>query len=91
MLSLSPNSDHATVIVIELENNWVGFIVDHVNEVINIPTSKISEPPELMSNINLKYLTGIAQFNEQTILLINLMNIISEDELCSIHGQSETP
>lgn len=68
------------IMVFELKDKIVGFVVDRVNEVIRIPINAIEPPPDMISGIETKYITGIAVFNNQMIILIELEEIISFDE-----------
>jgi purine-binding chemotaxis protein CheW len=83
-----------SIIVVELEINKerseIGIIVDEVNEVIEINREDISPPPTVGMKLNSKYITGIAKFKEQFVILIDIKQIFSEEELDEITPNMES-
>jgi purine-binding chemotaxis protein CheW len=89
-LGFSPNDTtvDTSIVVVELEINKelseIGIIVDEVNEVIEINKEDISPPPTVGMKLNTKYITGIAKYKEQFVILIDIKQIFSEEELNEI-------
>lgn len=68
------------IIVIELGDKVVGFIVDKMKEVIRIPQSIIEAPPELSLDVNTKYITGIAKLEDRILVLLDLVQLLDGNE-----------
>lgn len=68
------------IIVVELNDKTVGFIVDSVSEVLRLSKSIIEPPPELISGIDTEYITGIAKLEDKLLLLLDLEKILTADE-----------
>lgn len=67
----------------EFETIKLGFIVDKVNEVIQIPGNKILPPPEIGDSYKSKYVTGVYQNNSDSnlIMLLDIEKALSINEL----------
>lgn len=63
------------IIVIEVEDDVCGVIVDAVNEVIKIPSTSIEVATEMISGINKDYIEGIAKIDSRLVILVNLQLI----------------
>lgn len=97
-----PHNDKTRIIVVEVEDNIVGMIVDEVSEVLRISQDKIVRTPQIIdSDVNQKYITGVAKFDSRLLILIDLLAIFSaeemdhlrkvEEEVKSVKGDKPTP
>ena len=68
------------IIVVELPDKVVGFLVDKVKEVIRVEKSVIEPPPELTTSINANYITGVAKLQDRLLILLDLDKVLSSDE-----------
>jgi len=68
------------IIVVELPDKVVGFLVDRVKEVIRVEKSVIEAPPELTTNVNSNYITGVAKLQDRLLILLDLDKVLSNDE-----------
>lgn len=74
-------NERTCIIVTNIKDSNVGFIVDSVNEVANIYEDNISAPPQIGTNYVNKYITGVAKLNNIVILLMDLKKILDEKEI----------
>jgi purine-binding chemotaxis protein CheW len=68
------------IIVVELIDKVVGFLVDKVKEVIRVEKTVIEPPPELTTSINSSYITGVAKLQDRLLILLDLNKVLSSDE-----------
>ncbi len=74
--------DKATrFVVIEIQKNLFGFIVDRVNRVLQIPKDLIEPTPKGSLSIDAKYVVGIAKLKDSLIILLDLEKILSLEEI----------
>lgn len=73
--------ERTCIIVTNINDSYIGFIVDSVDEVAKIPESLISNPPKMGSDYVNTYITGIAKTSSNIVLLINLKKMLSEKEV----------
>ncbi|HUI29740.1 MAG TPA: chemotaxis protein CheW [Candidatus Acidoferrales bacterium] len=74
------HDNETRIIVVELPDKVVGFLVDMVKEVIRVEKSVIEPPPELTTNINANYITGVAKLQDRLLILLDLDKVLSSDE-----------
>ncbi|HHY90987.1 MAG TPA: chemotaxis protein CheW [Clostridiales bacterium] len=68
------------IIVINIQNKQVGFIVDEASQVLRISEENIEPAPELVVGIDKKYIEGVGKLDERIIIILNLEHILSEEE-----------
>ncbi len=68
------------IIVVELTEKVVGFLVDKVKEVIRVEKDIIEPPPELTTSISSNYITGVAKLQDRLLILLDLDKVLSGDE-----------
>ncbi|MEG0615433.1 MAG: chemotaxis protein CheW [Oscillospiraceae bacterium] len=68
-------NERTCIIVTNIDERSVGFIVDAVDEVAKIDAANISEPPKISGDAVNSYLTGIAKQGSKVILLVDTEKI----------------
>lgn len=77
----SKESDKNTrIIVVELGNTIVGFVVDSVREVLRIPKSITEPPPPIIAGIGAEYVTAVGKLEDRLLILLDLERILQEKE-----------
>ncbi|MFN8360743.1 MAG: chemotaxis protein CheW [Candidatus Kapaibacterium sp.] len=69
------------IIVVEIQNKVIGFIVDKVNIVLRINQSIVEPTPELVGKADLEFINGIAKMENSLLILLNLDKVISQDQV----------
>lgn len=68
------------IVVVEIADKTVGFIVDSVSEVLRISKSITEAPPEIVSGINSDYITAVGKLEDRLLILLDLEKIFSFEE-----------
>jgi purine-binding chemotaxis protein CheW len=68
------------IIVVELENMVVGFIVDAVREVIRIPKNITEPPPAIIAGIGSEYITSVAKMENRLLILLDIERLLRDKE-----------
>lgn len=68
--------DETRIIIVEIDDNKIGMIVDQVKEVIQISTEAIENVQGFTSDINLNFIQGVGKVNDHIVTLLNLKSII---------------
>lgn len=76
--------DSTCIIVTSIRDTFIGFIVDTVDEVVDIDAASISPAPKVSKETTNRYLTGIGQIGEKVALLLDLSKILTEDEFIEV-------
>jgi purine-binding chemotaxis protein CheW len=75
------------ILVVEIEGNVTGFIVDSVAKVITVPASKISPPPDIIvAGVQSAYLSGVVHLEESILIVLDFKKILSLDEKQALDG-----
>lgn len=74
-------NERTCIIVTNIDDLYIGFIVDSVNEVTNIYRDNISNPPQFGNDYVNTYITGIAKVNNNIVLLMDLKKVLNEKEI----------
>lgn len=82
-------NDHTCIIIANVKESQLGFIVDGVDEVTDIPQSLITPPPKMGEDKANRYLTGIARIadddgTEKLVLCLDAAKVLQEQELSSL-------
>lgn len=76
--------DTTRIIVVNVQDNPIGLVVDAATDVLDIPPDSI-QPPNVSGDQTESYLMGIAKLDTRLLILINidnlLQNIATLDEL----------
>src|SRR5271157_2427046 len=75
------------ILVVEIEGNVTGFIVDSVAQVITVPDSKISPPPDIIvAGVQSAYINGVVHLDESILIVLDFKKILSIDEKQALDG-----
>lgn len=72
------------IVVVEIENKIIGFLVDCVNEVLRISKSLTEPPPSIIAGINSVYITAIGKLEDRILILLDLEKILDTSEKLAI-------
>ena len=64
--------DNSRIIVMELNHNVVGFLVDAVSEVLRIPESTVEPAPAVVAGIGSEYIEGVGRLDDRLLILLDL-------------------
>lgn len=82
-------NDTTVVIILNLNNHTMGIVVDGVSDVLQLSSAQISPVPELVSNIDTKYLLGLGSVEERMLILVDIEQLMSSQEMVSVEAASE--
>lgn len=74
-------NDRTCIIIVELEDICVGFIVDNVNDVLTISDDEISPPPDYKTGVQNRYLSGVGILPDKVVLLLDCIKILTADDV----------
>ena len=78
-LALTPYSDDTRIMVVDINGQTVGIIVDAVHEVIRL-TSDSVEPPPPTFILDVQYIHGIGKVDDRLVILIDIDKVLSSLE-----------
>jgi len=75
---------YTAIIIVKIDRISIGFIVDRVEEVVNISDEQLSEPPKFGVSINASYLHKMAQNDKDVIMILDMNAIFADEDLAGL-------
>jgi purine-binding chemotaxis protein CheW len=79
-LETRDHDKHTRIIVIEINQMIVGFVVDSVSEVLRIPANTVEPPPPVVSGLESDYISGVGKLQDRLLILLDLNRLLSGEE-----------
>lgn len=80
-LMSKPEDKDTRIIVIEINNIIVGFVVDAVSEVLRIPAGTVEPPPPVVAGVESDYISGVGQLQDRLLIMLDLDKLLSSDDI----------
>lgn len=80
---------HTCIIVTEFSAGVMGLIVDTVSDIMNIPATNISPPPDFGAKINTEFIAGMAKTGDNLVLLLNVDRVLTDEESTVLNQVAE--
>ena len=77
-------TENTKIIVVKRKENKFGVIVDNVYEVSDIDENKVEKTPDITNSSERKYISGLINFNNQIVILLDLDKVLSSEDEDSI-------
>jgi len=75
------NDRKTRVLIVEMQSNVMGFIVDSVSEVMRVPVSEIEPTPHLVvSSIEAEYIKGVIKLPKRLVVLLDFQQVLRPQE-----------
>ncbi len=72
---------HTRIIVIEINNMIVGFVVDSVSEVLRVPAGTVEPPPPVVAGVESEYISGVGKLQDRLLILLDLDKLLSNEDM----------
>lgn len=78
-------TENSRIIIVAASDLEVGFIVDSANDVLDVMSDQIENPPEVVGGIKAKYLSGVAKVGDDRLLiLLHLSEVLNRSEIIEL-------
>lgn len=68
------------IIMLEVNEHMVGFIVDAVTETLRLPENAIEPPPTSIAGLRADYLAGVGKLENRLLILLEVDKILTSEE-----------
>lgn len=72
-----PNTDESRIIIVNLDDNKIGMLVDSSSEVLQITDEDIDASPNVKKEFNNEFVKNIGKKNGRIIMLIDLYKVLN--------------
>jgi purine-binding chemotaxis protein CheW len=77
-------NEHTVVIILDLNSQIVGMVVDSVSDVITLAEAQIKPVPAMGSVIDTNYVTGIGTVDDRMVILVDIDHLMSAADLLAV-------
>lgn len=78
--------DETRLVVLSLDGERIGVLVDEVCEVVRTDAGRIAPPPPMVRGLAAAYISGILTHGERTIVLLNARKLLSASERIALQA-----
>ena len=78
--------EETRLMVLSLDGQRIGVLVDQVREVARIQSAAISAPPPIVQGLAAAYISGILSIGERTIVMLNALKLLTSTERVSLQA-----
>ncbi len=71
--------NQSMIMVVDIDGDTIGLIVDSVSEVLRLPSDTIEPPPPLVTGSNSDYIRGVGKMEDRLLILLDLNRLLSEE------------
>ena len=80
MMETKESDKDTRIVVVDIEGQVMGMVVDAVSEVLRLPKDTIEPPPEIATSIDSEYIQGVAKLEDRLLIFLDLSKVFSENE-----------
>jgi purine-binding chemotaxis protein CheW len=73
-------TDHTRVVVLEVEGQVIGILVDSVAEVVYLKQSEIETAPNVGNDESARFIQGVCNKNGELIILVEFEKMLTDEE-----------
>ena len=81
-------TDESRIIIVEVEEQMVGLIVDSVREVISLDNKQIQEAPNQVAGGKTDLITGVGKVDDRMLIILDLDRILTSEEQIALDDVS---
>lgn len=82
----TPVQRRSCVVILELARTSLGFMVDTVNEVLEIGPEDIEPAPSFGSDLRAEFVKGVGKVNGRFVILLDVEHVLSVEEMATLSG-----
>ncbi|OOV88556.1 chemotaxis protein CheW [Oceanospirillum linum] len=83
-LMTAETTDSTRIVIIEVDQQVVGIMVDSVSEVVYLRQSEIETTPNVGNEESAKFIQGVCNKNNQLLILVELNKLMSDEEWAEV-------
>ncbi|HSJ65684.1 MAG TPA: chemotaxis protein CheW [Gemmatimonadaceae bacterium] len=68
------------ILVLASEGEWIGVVVDAVQEVVSVAAAQLAPPPALFRGLSSEFLRGIVRLDDKLIVFLDVQRLLAADE-----------
>lgn len=82
----APVGPDVRLLLLRLDQDRVGVLVDEVREILRVDSRKIAAPPPLVRGLAAAYVLGVLPHGDRTIVVLNAARLLSATERLALQA-----
>jgi purine-binding chemotaxis protein CheW len=82
-LEQAAQDKQSRIVVVEVNGNVLGFMVDSVSEVLRIPAETVEAPPRL-TKVEREYVSGVGKLDNRLLIMLDLDRLMTVAEEATV-------
>jgi purine-binding chemotaxis protein CheW len=82
-LSAAAISDDTRIIIVDVNGQTIGVIVDAVTEVVRLPGASVEPPPPAFV-LDSQYVQGIGKMEDRLLILLDIDKVLTSQEVITL-------
>lgn len=78
-------------IILNIEDNKIGIVIDKIARVVTINTDEIKAPPQMISGIGTEYINGVIRQEDRYLIMLDMRRLFNANELSRIINPDVIP
>ena len=83
-MGVTEPTSFTVVVVVNVRNRVMGFLVDAVSDVLDLNAKDIQPPPELGNTVDITFVAGIGNSNDHLVTLLDIDRVLTNDEIKAV-------
>ncbi|MDH3502960.1 MAG: chemotaxis protein CheW [Nitrospirota bacterium] len=83
-MGVTEPTSFTVVVVVNVRNRVMGFLVDAVSDVLDMNAKNIQAPPDMGSSVDITFIAGIGHAQERLVTLLNIDRVLTEEEVAVV-------
>lgn len=81
--------DDGGFVILNIDGNEIGIIIDRVARVVTVNTGEIQPPPQMISGIGTEYIHGVIRKENEYLIMLDIRRLFNASELQRILGEED--
>ncbi len=78
------DEDQGGFIILNIDGNKIGIIIDRIARVVSVKLSDVKNPPEMISGIGTEYIRGVVRVENSYLIILDIRRLFNSKELQKI-------
>ena len=83
-MGVTEPTSFTVVVVVNVRNRVMGFLVDAVSDVLDLNAKDIQPPPEMGNTVDITFVAGIGNSNDHLVTLLDIDRVLTDDEVKAV-------
>jgi purine-binding chemotaxis protein CheW len=90
-MPLLDRTDESRILVVEIKEQMLGFLVDKVVGVLRVAPSLVEPAQEAVLTVGPEFMEGLVRLDRRLIILLNLKKLLTFDDAKALPGWDANP